>query len=295
MFTKLIPTLGIFLSVVSAPAEVEKPLRVYLLAGQSNMDGRGDGSMLTAGERRRLAEAGERVRFAYNGAPAGPLQVTTPSSYIARKFGLELCFGPEVFFGLSLAEAYPDERFLFIKRSKGGTSLYGCWNPEWTEEKAKVTNELSQPKLYQELEADIDRVLKDRPKDSYRFCGMLWVQGEADGGVKKYGPEPAATYGENLTKLIRSIRDHTGCPELPFVLLEVGSPAIREASRQVAETMDRVTTIPQSTDPSAPNHLPGYGPPVGHYNYEGMKRIGLLFFDAFKAIDPVQRNERAAR
>ena len=34
-------------------------------------------------------------------------------------------------------------------------------------------------------------------------------------------------------------------------------------------------------DPQSPAYLPGYGPPVGHYNYEGMKRIGTQFADVF--------------
>jgi len=280
-----IATLLVSVSAMAA----EKPLRVYLLAGQSNMDGRGDGSKLSAGETKRLVELGDRARFIYNGQEAGPLSVTVPAAHIAKKFSLETTFGPELFFGLSLAEAHPDERFLFIKRSRGGTSLYGCWNPDWSAEKAKVTDELEYPKLYQEFERDIDRALKGLDGVDYEFSGMLWVQGEADSGVKKYGPKPAETYGENLTKLVSSIREHTITPDLPFVLLEVGSPQIREASRGVAKSVENVSTIPQSADETAPNHLPGYGPPVGHYNYEGMKRIGLLFFEVFEDKYPFSR------
>lgn len=280
---------SLLLSLSSMAAE--NPVRVYILAGQSNMDGRGDGSKLTEDEVRRLKLAGERVQFIYNGQPVGPLDVTIPPQHTAKKFSLERTFGPEVFFGLSLAEKYPEERFLFIKRSRGGTSLYGCWNPEWSEEKAKITNEQDYPKLYHELESDIDKALEGRGEGEYEFCGMLWVQGEADSGVKKYGPKPAETYGENLTKLIGSIREHTKAPELPFVLLEVGSPQIREASRGVSETVEHVSTIPQSRDESAANFLPGYGPPIGHYNYEGMKRIGLMFFDLFEEKYAIDRKE----
>ena len=38
-------------------------------------------------------------------------------------------------------------------------------------------------------------------EDQYEIVGMLWVQGEADSGVKKYGPIPASSYGENLSNL----------------------------------------------------------------------------------------------
>ena len=39
-----------------------------------------------------------------------------------------------------MAEKYPNDEFIFIKRSVGGTSLYGCWNPDWTYEKANQMN-----------------------------------------------------------------------------------------------------------------------------------------------------------
>jgi hypothetical protein len=41
-----------------------------------------------------------------------------------------------------------------------------------------------------------------------------------------------------------------------------------------ATAVDNVSLIPQSKDPTSPNFFPKY--PVGHYNYEGMKRIGSL-------------------
>jgi len=84
--------------------------------------GRGDGSKLTDEDKARLSAVGDRVQFAYNHRDVVPLGVTTPLAHIARKFELESTFGPELFFGLSVAEAWPDDEILLIKRSKGGTS-----------------------------------------------------------------------------------------------------------------------------------------------------------------------------
>src|SRR4051794_24966141 len=103
----------------STPA---KKIKVFLLAGQSNMEGKGDGDQLTAEERTELASTQQRLRFAYNHQPITPLQVTAASEGIKRKFGVAHTFGPELFFGLRLAAAWPQDRFLFIKRSQGGTS-----------------------------------------------------------------------------------------------------------------------------------------------------------------------------
>jgi arylsulfatase A-like enzyme len=269
---------GVFYDGASAARPKTK---VFLLAGQSNMDGRGDGTRLTEDDLARLERVRDRVRFAYNRKDVAPLQVSTPEPHIARKFKLTRTFGPELFFGLDLAEAWPGEQLLLIKRSQGGTSLHGCWNPDWTEAKAAAMGEEDKPPLYRDLVAYVQEVLAAYPADSYEICGMLWVQGETDGNVARFGAEPAASYGTNLRNLVQAIRRDTGVGDLPFLLLEVGSEQVREGMRQTARTMDNVTSIPQSTEAGSPHFLPKYGPPTGHYDYQGMKRIGEQFAASF--------------
>lgn len=256
--------------------------RVFLLGGQSNMDGRGDGSKLTEEDQRRLDAVKDRVQLAYNMEPVRPLGVTIPQPWTARKFKLEKTFGPELFFGIRMAEAYPEDRILLIKRSKGGMSLFGAWNPEWTEEKARAMGEEDQPRFYEELLAMTRKILEEQGLDETHLRGMLWVQGESDTGTKRHGTIPADTYGSNLGNLIRSIRADTDRENLPFLMLQVGGGKVVEGMKETAAKLEHVTFIPQNKkNPEAPNYLPGYGPPVGHYNYEGMKRIGNLFADAF--------------
>ncbi|MCF7847880.1 MAG: sialate O-acetylesterase [Kiritimatiellales bacterium] len=277
----------ILASLVAQADGLQKPdagkkIKVFLLAGQSNMDGRGDGGKLTADDKARLEKAQQHVRFAYNRNPIVPLDVTVPTSGTAKKFNLKLTFGPELFFGLGMSQAWPDEKILFIKRSIGGTSLYGCWNPDWTVEKATVMKEEKKEKLYSDFIAYIKEVLSNYSKAEYEFCGILWVQGEADSGVPKYGPKPAETYGDNLQKLITGIRKETGVKDLPFMMLQVGGGQVVEGMQHCAQTMKNVSFIPQNkTDPQSSNYLPGYGPPTGHYNYEGMKRIGKMFAETY--------------
>ena len=82
---------------------------------------------------------------------------------------------------------------MFIKRALGGASLYGCWNPNWTKEKAQYVNELSRPKLFHKLLNDVDKELSKHDKLDYQIMGMLWVQGESDSG-QKWGPLPCLLY-----------------------------------------------------------------------------------------------------
>ena len=109
--------------------ESGKRIKVFLFAGQSNMEGRADGNALTTEDRERLDRAQKRVQLTFNRQPVGPLDVAKPSNEIKEIYQRDTIFGPELFFGLALAEAWPDERMLFIKCAAGGTSLYGAWNP----------------------------------------------------------------------------------------------------------------------------------------------------------------------
>ena len=48
----------------TGPSFAETTTKVFILAGQSNMDGRGDGSQLTVDDRQRLAAVQDRVLLA---------------------------------------------------------------------------------------------------------------------------------------------------------------------------------------------------------------------------------------
>ncbi len=262
-------------------AESKQKIKVFLLAGQSNMDGRGDGSKLSKADLVLLEKVQKNVLFAYNRKDIVPLDITIPLNHVQKKFNLEKTFGPELFFGMGLAEAYPSQKILLIKRSLGGTSLYGCWNPDWSEEKAALMNELKRPKLYSDLLAYIKEVLVAYDEDDYEISGMLWVQGETDSGVKKWGSKPADSYEQNLKKLISGIRTETGVADLPFLMLQVGGGKVVDAMKNTAKTMKNVSLITQNKDKNSSRYLPNYGPPIGHYTYEGMKTIGLWFKDRY--------------
>jgi hypothetical protein len=198
-----------------------------------------------------------------------------------KKFGVDQMFGPEIFFGLRLAEVWPDQDMIFIKRAVGATSLYGRWNPDWSVEKARLMGEDKAEPLYPDLVAYVKEVLTGYPPDSYEICAMLWVQGEADGNASVRGPKPGAEYGNNIKNLITRVRNDVGAYDLPFIMLQVGAPPVVAGMKAAAKDLPNVTFIPQApkSDVDAANFLPQY--PAGHYNYEGMKRIGIFMADAY--------------
>jgi len=103
-----------------------KKIKVFILAGQSNMEGRADGDKLTAQDRERLRKAQGRVQLAFNEEPIRALDVVEPSAEIVKFYRRYVIYGPELFFGVTLSEAWPEEKILLIKRTAGGSSLHGC-------------------------------------------------------------------------------------------------------------------------------------------------------------------------
>ena len=280
----ILALLGILLSFSNDICAQEVKYKVFLLAGQSNMDGRANAADLPVEDLKRLEKVAGRIKFYYNHNPLTPLQVTDASEYIKNKFSLEKSFGPELFFGIKLAEEYPDQEFIFIKRSKGGTSLYGCWNPDWDEKKAAHMKEAEEPKLYFDFIKYIETVMDDYKTSEYEFSGVLWVQGETDSGTKKWGELPAEEYGKNLRNLISGLRSEMNSPDLPFVMFQVGGGKVVEAMKATAEQDSLVYLIPQSARKGSPDFYQKNPPPIGHYIASSMKRIGEEFFYIYKSI-----------
>ena len=272
-----------YLSSYSQVVLSDDKVNVFILAGQSNMAGAADASNLSNVDLKDLEKAKENVSFVYNGKKAIPLNVTIPADWKKKKFELDSCFGPEIFFGIELSKKHPNKKFLFIKRALGGASLYGCWNPNWTKEKAQYVNELNRPKLFHELLNDVDRELSKYDKSDYQIMAMLWVQGESDSG-QKWGPLPSDTYFGNLKNLISKSRDAFKYPKMPFLIMQVGSKKIGQAMKSVSNELKNVIFIPQNMDKSSYNFLSRREDNI-HYNYIGMKKISNLFFNNFNSIN----------
>ena len=82
------------------------------------------------------------------------------------------------------------------------------------------------------------------------------------------------------------MRGHYDIADLPFLMLGVGSKKVQNAMVKVSNKLTNVTFIERSQDLNKSNYTPIYthkwkGKPVGHYNYEGMKKIGQLFYENY--------------
>ena len=272
---------------------MEQPIQVVLLAGQSNMAGAGNFDALNPAEIARIKTISSRVFLSYNGKSAKPLSYydNKPS----EKYNFLKRFGPEIFIGLILAENNPKKEYLLIKRSQGGTALYGAWNPNWTAEKAKAVEKSKKQniQLYDRHIDDIRTNLKalEAKGKSYRIIGLAWMQGENDAAREI----SATTYEANLKILIKSYRDEFGLINMPFVIGQINSrygkfkakgPAmVRQAMEDVANS-DANTDIIETTTDTNWNDYPKHSDNV-HYNAEGQRRLGIAF--GFRLIDLIKK------
>ncbi|WP_159949385.1 sialate O-acetylesterase [Polaribacter septentrionalilitoris] len=281
LYINLIIVLFLTSGITAQEQHELKKIKVFLLAGQSNMDGRAKASGLSKEDKLRLKNAQKNVTLFYNFDKGNPLDTIKVTKHIAKKFGADYLFGPELFFGIKMSEKYPEHQIILIKISKGGMSLYGAWNPNWSLEKATLIKEQNQPKLYEEFVNYSKKVLSKYDEKDYDICGMLWVQGESDSG-KKGGLKPRESYQENLTNLIASIRSDFKYSKLPFLLFQVGHGKVIEAMQNVAKSDKNVVLIPQVQDKNSEFYFERNPPPIGHYKTAAMKKIGTYFFEFYE-------------
>jgi Ca2+-binding EF-hand superfamily protein len=187
----------------------EKPVKAFLLAGQSNMVGWGDSRKLPD----ELRKGSDRVLMFEQGKWQ-PLRPHEPANQGQRRVGLtEFHFGPEIAFAQAMAGAWPDETVGIVKLAVGGTSLL-AWKPDWSKEDADRVGQGRHGSLYKKL---MEKVKQAQSGRHVEIAGFLWLQGGGD--MKKV--DVAKEYLDNLESLVAAVRRETGVADLPFLY---GSP-----------------------------------------------------------------------
>ena len=231
------------LPVVGRPADVVK---VFILAGQSNMAGRAPGEELPdyaaaanvavdyvcSFSRSGLSDRPEPHRSSgWVALEPAPKHASTPGTH----------FGPEISLGRTLSARWPQLRIAMIKHGRGGTSLAVDWNPDAT----------TGPQLYRELLVQVRSALARLAADgaTAELAAFVWCQGEAD----TTRPEWADAYEGNLRNLLASIRGDLSSSSLPVLLVltndgrlndrMIAATPVRSAQRRVAASEPNVTLV----------------------------------------------------
>jgi len=201
---------------------------VYLLAGQSNMDGRGLVSKLSEEQKKPVQQA---IIF-YRSVPrtSKGWQKLAPGFSVPPRYKGELpsrTFGPEIGFARAMLQAQPGRKLALIKGSKGGTSLRADWKPGIKGDKE------SQGPRYRDFVETIrmaTRQLQQRG-DSFSIRGLLWHQGESD------SKSSTSLYRRRLNELISRIREDIAVPDLPVVVGEVFDNGKRDSVRAAIQAV----------------------------------------------------------
>lgn len=224
------------------------PIKVFILAGQSNMRGLGNPKDLPQALQLKQPRV---ILFqacqADNGLPAHVWIPLQPGSL----------FGPEVGFGSSITVKYPNQQIGLIKLGIDGTSIT-LW---------------SDAGYYKQLMDLIKECSKARKID---ISGVVWMQGESDAMTQAL----ADSYQKNLSLLIAKLRADLKNPTLPFVCGRISSslpkrqfPYIQTIrAAQDAAKLNRTTVV--DTD-----DLPTYDDDV-HFTAQGQLLLGHRFAEA---------------
>lgn len=235
----------------SAPllaADPPKPLKVFILAGQSNMEGKAKMSLVDY----QAEQPGTRDLFVHwrkDGKWVERDDVLI--KFLDRKgkltvgYGSPKCIGPELEFGAVVGDRY-DEPVLLIKTAWGGRSLYRDFRPpsaglpsdavlekmlaDLKKQKGKESSTLEDVKkpfgaAYRDMLTEVNGTLADLKThfpqyagQEYELAGFVWFQGWNDMISADY----TAAYTENLKLFIGDVRKDFKSPKLPFVIGQMG-------------------------------------------------------------------------
>jgi 3-keto-disaccharide hydrolase/Carbohydrate esterase, sialic acid-specific acetylesterase len=221
---------GCFLFAATLQA-AEKPVKVFILAGQSNMQGAG----FVKADPKRNGGKGSLEYLVKNPATADKFKHLVGKDgkwvvrddvwihYLDRKGKLTAGFagngdqiGPELGFGFVVGDAF-EEPVLLIKLAWGGKSLAKDFRPP--------SSGGAVGPYYKEITQRTKDVLGNMEKQfpelkgrGHELVGFAWHQGWNDRVNQAFNDE----YEKNLANFIRDIRKDLGVKHLPFVIAETG-------------------------------------------------------------------------
>ncbi|MCY3022901.1 MAG: sialate O-acetylesterase [Planctomycetota bacterium] len=276
---------AVSIAAVAGEVDTSKKVKVFILAGQSNMEGKAKLELLNY-----QITAPETKEFFKHLHKDGQYVVRDDVwiNFLDRRgkltvgFGSPNCIGPELEFGNVVGD-YFAEQVLLIKTAWGGRSLGRDFRPpssglpadEVLKKKLDETNtnirtrnqneknaDRKRPevtmeefksaygKSYREMMTEIQTVLKELQTRFPDYKGQGY---EIAGFVWFHGwndmlqPDLASEYAANLANLIRDVRRDLGVPNLPVVIGQMGQdgPAAKGGMTVIKEAQASLETIPE--------------------------------------------------
>lgn len=223
----------------------EPTLQIFLLAGQSNMEGQGvvamdhpehynhgKGNLVWS-----MAHSASKERMTHLKDPEGDWterndvsisfkargkQRSGPLTIGYTGYGGTTHIGPELQFGHVVGD-YLEEPVLLIKTAWGGKSLFKDFRPPRAGGKVGPS--------YLQMVYEFHNVLNNLGDRKYLIRGMVWMQGWND----MVSDEATAEYASNLHYLAKDLRAEFRCPGIPFIVGELGNGGPAETDSRMAK------------------------------------------------------------
>lgn len=268
------------------------PVKVFVLAGQSNMEGqavvdlKGKDYNDAKGTLAKLMEDPAKApMFAHLKAADGKWAVRDDVSVRYQRedrpllvgpltlgfsvYGDPHHFGPELQFGHVVGDAM-DNPVLLIKTAWGGKSLYRDFRPP------SSGGEVG--KYYKLMLSQVREALADI--GDHELAGFVWYQGWNDGvNPKTAVPE----YEQNLVNLINDVRRDLKSPKLPVIIGELTGPwvdappewtKLRQAQAAAATRVEKALFVPTHDFVRKPEDSPN--PSHGHHEFGNAETCFLV-------------------
>ena len=247
---------------LSGQQDSSNKLKIFILAGQSNMEGKGSvhviNHQLTVPEKKSRFDhlkQGDKwverddVWIHYLGARGRRNGKLTVGYGISKKDSREL-IGPELGFGWAVGE-HLDNDVLLIKTAWGGKSIDRDFRPPsrgypesigQMHERAKKRNENltldDYKKTYghfyrlmieevKQVTSDLKAYVPDYQDQGFELAGFVWFQGWND----QYAPTSVEDYEDNLVAFIEDVRKDLKAPNMPFVIGAMGHNGAKQKGK----------------------------------------------------------------
>ncbi len=236
----------------------KSPVKVFILAGQSNMEGAGavkaspnsqNGGQGTLEYLVKAPATAEQFKHIVDSSGKWVVRNDVWIWYLGRKGDLTVGYGaasdrigPEFQFGHFMGDHF-DNQVLLIKTAWGGKSLAkdfrppssgGQVGPFYTEMLKHVKDVLGN------LKANFP----DYDGRGYEIAGFGWHQGWNDRIDQGFNDE----YEKNLANFIRDVRKDLGVKDLPFVIAETGMSGREETHPRALSLMRAQAAVADYTE-----------------------------------------------
>ena len=241
----------------SKSASAKPTLKVFILAGQSNMVGAGR----VAAEPQRNGGKGSLEHLVKDHADAANYTHLIDAngawvqrddvwiSYFEREGALSVGFGedtetigPELGFGHAVGMHF-DEPVLLVKVAWGGKSIGMDFRPPSAGGEVGESYKALFAQV-REVLGSIDQRFPDIVHGGYEVMGIAWHQGWND----RVNQEFNDAYEHNLSCFIRDARKELGIPGLPFVLAETGMSGPNETHPRALSLMAAQAAVAASEE-----------------------------------------------